>query len=87
LRLLSKTPDLPRRIVGGFTLFGAEVKSKLKKMANTTINQTQTPNPTQPKPKAVIQPLPPTMFTGKQGFFLILVLVAAVIGWVLYLNK
>lgn len=54
-------------------------------MATTVINQT--PNPDSSKPKTPIQPPPPTMFTGKQGFFLILVLTAAVVGWVLYINK
>jgi len=40
-----------------------------------------------PASKPPTPPPPPRMFTGKQGFFLIIVLTLAVAGWVLYLNK
>lgn len=32
------------------------------------------------------QPPPPKMFNGAQGLFLVLILIVAVVGWVLYLN-
>lgn len=42
------------------------------------------PDKTLPTPGQ--QPPPPKMFNGVQGLFLVLILIAAVVGWVLYLN-
>lgn len=44
-------------------------------------------NKEQQKQESPSRPLPPKVFSGVQGVVLIIVLIIAVIGWVLYFNR